>query len=116
LVHLKLYIFGYLYRVQSSRRPERECHRKLKVMCLFGRLAPDYKTIADFRKDKRYAGNSSSCAAHWDCRRKPASPSTGFDSDGSCKSAVSSCLWNQTISPKLPMRVMHGTLMQGAFR
>ena len=50
-VHLKLYIYGYLYRVQSSRRLERECHRNLEVMWLLGRLAPDHKTIADFRKD-----------------------------------------------------------------
>ena len=50
-VHLKLYIYGYLYRVQSSRRLERECHRNLEVMWLLGRLAPDFKTIADFRKD-----------------------------------------------------------------
>jgi transposase len=50
-VHLKLYIYGYLYRVQSSRRLERECHRNLELMWLLGRLAPDHKTIADFRKD-----------------------------------------------------------------
>jgi transposase len=50
-IHLKLYIYGYLYRVQSSRRLERECHRNLEVMWLTGRLAPDHKTIADFRKD-----------------------------------------------------------------
>jgi transposase len=50
-VHLKLYIYGYLYRVQSSRRLERECHRNLEMMWLLGRLAPDHKTIADFRKD-----------------------------------------------------------------
>jgi transposase len=54
-VHLKLYIYGYLYRVQSSRRLERECHRNLEVMWLLGRLAPDHKTIADFRKDNRPA-------------------------------------------------------------
>ena len=48
---LKLYIYGYLNRVQSSRRLEREAGRNLKVMWLTGRLAPDHKTIADFRKD-----------------------------------------------------------------
>src|SRR5674536_153916 len=48
---LKLYIFGYLNRVQSSRRLEREAGRNLEVMWLTGRLAPDHKTIADFRKD-----------------------------------------------------------------
>jgi len=50
-VHLKLYIYGYLHRIQSSRRLERECARNLEVMWLLGRLAPDFKTIADFRKD-----------------------------------------------------------------
>jgi transposase len=50
-VHLKLYIYGYLNRVQSSRRLECECQRNLEVMWLTGRLAPDHKTIADFRKD-----------------------------------------------------------------
>ena len=51
LVLLKLYIYGYLNRVQSSRRLEREAGRNIEVMWLTGRLAPDHKTIADFRKD-----------------------------------------------------------------
>ena len=50
-VLLKLYIYGYLNRVQSSRRLEREAGRNVEVMWLLGRLAPDHKTIADFRKD-----------------------------------------------------------------
>ena len=50
-VLLKLYIYGYLNRVQSSRRLEREALRNVEVMWLAGRLAPDHKTIADFRKD-----------------------------------------------------------------
>ena len=50
-VLLKLCIYGYLNRVQSSRRLEREAGRNLEVMWLLGRLAPDDKTIADFRKD-----------------------------------------------------------------
>ena len=50
-VLLKLYIYGYLNRVQSSRRLEREAGRNLEVMWLTGRLAPDHKTIADFRCD-----------------------------------------------------------------
>ena len=49
-VLLKLYIYGYLNRVQSSRRLEREAGRNIEVMWLLGRLAPDHKTIADFRK------------------------------------------------------------------
>jgi len=48
---LKLYIYGYLNRVQSSRRPEREAGRNVEVMWLTRRLAPDHKTIADFRKN-----------------------------------------------------------------
>jgi transposase len=50
-VMLKLYIYGYLNRVQSSRRLERECGRNVEIMWLTNRLAPDHKTIADFRKD-----------------------------------------------------------------
>jgi transposase len=50
-VLLKLYIYGYLNRVQSSRRLEREAGRNFEVMWLLGRLAPDHKTVADFRKD-----------------------------------------------------------------
>ncbi len=48
---LKLYIYGYLNHVQSSRRLEREAGRNVEVMWLTGRLSPDHKTIADFRKD-----------------------------------------------------------------
>ena len=48
---LKLYIYGYLNRVQSSRRLEREAGRNLELIWLINRLAPDHKTIADFRKD-----------------------------------------------------------------
>src|ERR1700675_1819556 len=50
-VLLKLYIYGYLNRVQSSRRLEREAGRNVEVMWLTGRLVPDHKTIGDFRKD-----------------------------------------------------------------
>lgn len=48
---LKLYIYGYLNRIQSSRRLEREAGRNVELMWLTGKLAPDFKTIADFRKD-----------------------------------------------------------------
>jgi transposase len=54
-VLLKLYIYGYLNRVQSSRRLEREAGRNIEVMWLLGRLAPDHKTIADFRMDNGLA-------------------------------------------------------------
>lgn len=48
---LKIYVYGYLNQVQSSRGLERECHRNLELIWLTGRLAPDFKTIADFRRD-----------------------------------------------------------------
>src|SRR3984893_4632127 len=48
---LKIYIYGYLNRLQSSRRLERETQRNLELIWLTGRLMPDFKTIADFRKD-----------------------------------------------------------------
>lgn len=48
---LKLYVYGYLNRIPSSRRLERECQRNIEMIWLTGQLAPDFKTIADFRKD-----------------------------------------------------------------
>jgi transposase len=48
---LKLYVYGYLNRIQSSRRLERETQRNIELMWLLGRLSPDFKTIADFRRD-----------------------------------------------------------------
>ena len=54
-VLLKIYLYGYLNRMQSSRRLEREAQRNIELMWLTGRLAPDFKTIADFRKDNRAA-------------------------------------------------------------
>ena len=50
-VLLKIYIYGYLNRVPSSRRLEREAQRNVELMWLTGRLVPDFKTIADFRRD-----------------------------------------------------------------
>jgi transposase len=52
---LKLYIYGYLNRVRSSRRLEAECHRNIEIIWLLGGLKPDFKTIADFRSDNRAA-------------------------------------------------------------
>lgn len=52
---LKLYIYGYLNRVQSSRRLEREAQRNVELMWLTERLSPDHKTISDFRKDNSKA-------------------------------------------------------------
>ena len=52
---LKLYIYGYLNRVRSSRRLEAETHRNIEVIWLLRHLKPDFKTIADFRRDNRNA-------------------------------------------------------------
>lgn len=52
---LKLYLYGYMYQVRSCRRLERECHKNLEVLWLLNRLAPDHKTIANFRVDNRAA-------------------------------------------------------------
>ena len=68
-VHLKLYIYGYLNRVHSSRRLEREAGRNLEVMWLLQRLAPDFKTIADFRKDNGPAIRQA-CARFMEVCRK----------------------------------------------
>ncbi len=52
---LKIYLYGYLNRIQSSRRLERETRRNVELMWLTGRLMPDFKTIANFRKDNGLA-------------------------------------------------------------
>src|ERR1700758_5551813 len=52
---LKIYLYGYLNQVQSSRRLERECQRNLELIWLTGSLTPDFKTIADFRRDNGLA-------------------------------------------------------------
>jgi hypothetical protein len=56
---LKIYVYGYLNRVQSSRRLEQECQRNIELVWLTGRLTPDFKTIADFSKDNGAAETSS---------------------------------------------------------
>ena len=52
---LKLFIYGYLNRIQSSRRLEREAGRNVELMWLLGRLAPDFKTIANFRRNNSHS-------------------------------------------------------------
>src|SRR6266481_4122162 len=68
---LKLYIYGYLNRVRSSRRLEAETHRNIEVIWLLRHLKPDFKTIADFRRDNRNAFRqvfSLCCSvANWTC-------------------------------------------------
>ena len=87
-VLLKLYIYGYLNRVQSSRRLEREAGRNLEVMWLLGRLAPDHKTIADFRKDNG-AALRKVCARFVElCRDMGVLSTTSVAIDGSKFKAV----------------------------
>src|SRR3978361_2223896 len=82
---LKIYVYGYLKRVQWSRRLERECQRKIELVWLTGRLMPDLKTIADFartlpRPSARSAASSWCCAAALNCSAKPALRSTAASS------------------------------------
>src|SRR3954451_16226732 len=87
-VLLKLYIYGYLNRVQSSRRLEREACRNLEVLWLLGRLAPDHKTIADFRKDNGVALRKA-CAGFVElCREMGLLATTSVAIDGSKFKAV----------------------------
>ena len=65
---LKLYLYGYLNQVQSSRRLEREARRNTELMWLTGKLAPDFKTIADFRRDNGEAIRSACSAFVAICR------------------------------------------------
>src|SRR5882757_3649918 len=90
-VLLKLYIYGYLNRVQSSRRLEREAGRNLdEVIWLTGRLAPDHKTIADFRKDNGPAIKKV-CAQFVElCRKMGLLAKAGVAIDGSKFKAVNS--------------------------
>ncbi|MBU3056047.1 MAG: IS1182 family transposase [Pseudomonas indica] len=66
---LKLYLYGYFQRIRSSRRLEAECQRNVEVMWLLGRLAPDFKTIADFRKDNGVAFQATCRAFVQFCRQ-----------------------------------------------
>jgi len=70
---LKLYICGSLNRVQSSRRFEREAGRNVELMWLLGRLVPDHKTVADFRKDNGRAIRKARAL----CRTLPGDGSAG---------------------------------------
>src|SRR6478672_7076701 len=87
-VLLKLYIYGYLNRVQSSRRLEREAGRNVEVMWLTGRLAPDHKTIADFRKDNGRAIHQVCSRFVVLCRRMGLLAEAGVAIDGSKFKAV----------------------------
>ena len=82
---LKIYVYGYINQIASSRRLERETQRNVELMWLTGRLTPDFKTIADFRKDngpaiRGPAASSSLCADNWACSPMPSPPSTAASS------------------------------------
>ncbi len=97
-IHLKLFIYGYLNRVQSSRRLEREAQRNLEVMWLLGRLAPDFKTIADFRKDNG-AAIKKVCAQFVElCRKMGLLAKANVAIDGSKFKAVNNRDKNYTIN------------------
>src|SRR2546427_5915592 len=105
-VLLKLYIYGYLNRVQSSRRLEREAGRNLEVMWLTGRLAPDHKTIADFRRDNGPAIKKV-CAQFVElCRKMGLLAKASVAIDGSKFKAVNSRDNNFT-KGKLERRLKH---------
>ncbi len=85
---LKIYVYGYLNRVQSSRRLERECQRNLELLWLTGRLMPDFKTIADFRRDNGGAIRKVCRAFVLLCRRLELFSEASVAIDGSKFKAV----------------------------
>jgi len=85
---LKIYVYGYLNRVQSSRRLERECQRNVELIWLTGRLMPDFKTIADFRKDNGEAIRKVCRAFVVLCRRLDLFSDASVAIDGSKFKAV----------------------------
>jgi transposase len=85
---LKIYVYGYLNRVQSSRRLERECQRNIELVWLTGRLMPDFKTIADFRKDNGEAIRKVCREFVMLCRRLELFSETSVAIDGSKFKAV----------------------------
>jgi transposase len=95
---LKIYLYGYLNRIQSSRRLEREARRNVELMWLTGRLAPDFKTIADFRKDNGTAIRAV-CAQFVElCRRLKLFTGAVVAIDGSKFKAVNNRDKNYTVA------------------
>lgn len=89
-IMLKLYIYGYLNRIQSSRRLEKEAHRNVELMWLLERLTLDFKTIADFRKNNG-KGIKNACRAFIDlCRQMQMFTDVVVAIDGSKFKAVNS--------------------------
>ena len=103
---LKIYVYGYLNRVQSSRRLEREAQRNVEVVWLTGRLMPDFKTIADFRKDNGQAIRKV-CASFIElCRETKLFTETVVAIDGSKFKAVNNRDRNFT-EQKIKSRLAH---------
>ena len=95
---LKIYLYGYLNRVQSSRRLEREAQRNIELMWLTGRLAPDFKTIADFRKDNGAAIRAVCAQFVGLCRRLKLFTRAVVAIDGSKFKAVNNRDKNYTVA------------------
>ena len=95
---LKIYLYGYLNRVQSSRRLEREAQRNVELMWLTGRLAPDFKTIADFRKDNGMAIRAVCAQFVGLCRRLKLFTHAVVAIDGSKFKAVNNRDKNYTVA------------------
>jgi transposase len=95
---LKIYLYGYLNRVQSSRRLEREAQRNIELMWLVGRLAPDFKTIADFRKDNGAAIRAVCAQFVGLCRRLSLFTHAVVAIDGSKFKAVNNRDKNYTVA------------------
>jgi transposase len=95
---LKIYLYGYLNRVQSSRRLEREAQRNIELMWLTGRLAPDFKTIADFRRDNGAAIRAVCSQFVWLCRQLGLFTRAVIAIDGSKFKAVNNRDQNYTVA------------------
>src|ERR1700720_1800928 len=95
---LKIYLYGYLNRIQSSRRLEREAQRNVELMWLTGRLAPDFKTIADFRKDNGAAIRAVCAQFVGLCRRLKLFTHAVVAIDGSKFKAVNNRDKNYTVA------------------
>src|SRR6516164_4760688 len=95
-VLLKLYVYGYLNQVQSSRRLEREAGRNVELMWLLGRLVPDHKTVADFRKDNGPAIRQVCVRFVELCRQMGLLVTASVAIDGSKFKAVNNCDKNFT--------------------
>src|SRR6476646_1998339 len=95
---LKIYLYGYLNRIPSSRRLERETQRNIELMWLTGRLMPDFKTIADFRKDNGPAIRATCRQFVMLCRRLDLFSQTVIAIDGSRFKAVNNRDKNFTVA------------------